>query len=622
MWNGFMRRSICHLAPVLAAIGALTGCGSSTANTIAQVGCQDCTVLTGANVFDGTRGGPGTVVLRGERVEQFYRGDVEVVAGQVVKLEGRTILPGLIDLHVHIRPSAGPTSMADHQDATEAHFKSFLRSGVTTVLDLGTERHVAFAYRRRIRDGLLLAPSMFAAGPGLTPTGGHPCYEGRPPFDLCAFVDSADDATRVVSDLGKDGPDVVKVLIESGSATFPLPELEASSLAAIRAAADVLGVPVAAHVSESADMHKALDAGVRLFAHLPVRDRIDDELVQRLVSLGAVVIPTAEVVDARYRVAFGALDEVDGEDAFLDIPQNVVAAWRDPSRYPEMTDQEMKDETSRRRANILANIRTCHEHGVLIAAGSDAGNPATFHGLALRRELSLYVEAGLNASEALRAATMDAAKVLGLSDRGRIAKGVRADLVVVRGDPTVDIADLSNVERVFLLGEQLDPADLHVSGDRNLERTAVTGLSDGEPCLGKQECGAGLTCTSFSRCRRACTNDATCVDGQACFELDSQTDGSYCHPGDGCDPIVQDCPNAIACIWLGAGATRCWYPGKGVAGDPCASWGTCAPGFQCDATENLCVRLCDPMAAPPACEDGQTCVDRTADAGRTIGECR
>jgi imidazolonepropionase-like amidohydrolase len=566
-------------------------------------------------------GGPGTVVLRGKRIESIHRDAVDVVSGKVVDLTGRTILPGLIDLHVHVRASAGPPAMAGGQDAARDHFKALLRSGVTTVLDLGTEQHVVFEYRRRIRSGDLLAPSLLAVGPGLTPTGGHPCYEGRPAFDLCAFVDDVTDARVVMDALTPQAPDAVKVVIESGSSTFPLPELGADALLAIRESADASGIPVFAHVSEASDVTKALDAGVRFFAHLPVRDRVDAALAARLVASDAVVIPTAAVVDARYRASLGALEEVVGEEAEGDISRDVLDAWRDPGMYESLAEPQAREEAQRRRQNVLENIRACRKAGVTLVAGTDAGNPATFHGLSLRRELALYIEAGLSPLEALRTATGESARVMGLGDRGRIDAGRRADLIVVRGDPTREISALGEIESVYLHGERFDPGELAVGGSLVMDRKAVRDLGDGQTCLGEDECGKGSICTSLAWCRRACGGD-DCAAGEACFPMDRMSSGPYCDPGDGCDPIAQDCGNGVGCVWLGSGVTRCWYPGKGGEGEACSGWEMCAPGFQCDDAVNRCVRLCDPTGSPEVCDVGQTCLDRSSDAGRTVGECR
>jgi imidazolonepropionase-like amidohydrolase len=608
-------------ASLIALGAALVGCGSHASEQPARVGCPDCTVLTEANVFDGTHAGQGTVVLQGERVTALHRGPVEIVDGDVVRLPGHTILPGLIDLHVHIRASAGPPAMATIEDAVHAHLKALLRSGVTTALDLGTERHVVFAYRQRIRDGVLLGPSLLAAGPGLTPTGGHPCTHGRPGFDLCAFVDDPIDAHGVVTDLARDRPDVVKAILESGTVAKPLPELSSPSLETLRATADLAGIPVVVHVAEAADVRKALDAGLRFFAHLPVRDRIDDALADRLAALGAVVIPTAAVEDARHRASLGQLDEVLGEDAAKDIPEDVLSAWRDPAMVASLREPDALEEAQRRRTNLLENLRTCHRAGVTIVAGTDAGNPATFHGVSLRREIELYVEAGLTPTEALRTATSGAAGALGLGDRGRIEAGMRADLLVVRGNPVEGIAALETVVTVYRLGERLDPVELAVDGALDLERTKVQGLADGAPCLGESECAQGVSCTWLAWCRRDC-DETDCPVGQACFDWDARSERPYCDPGDGCDPIAQDCANGIACVWLGAGVTRCWYPGKAVAGEACSSWGACAPGFQCDRAKGTCVRLCDPLSGTPGCEQGEACVDRSVEAGVRVGECR
>ncbi len=609
------------VAPLVALCAALAGCGSTDAEHSEPVGCADCTVLTEANVFDGTNAGTGTVVLRGGHVVALHRGPVEIVDGDVVRLKGHTILPGLIDLHVHIRASAGPPAMAVLEDEVHAHFKALLRSGVTTVLDLGTERHVVFAYRQRIHDGVLLGPSLLAAGPGLTPTGGHPCTFARPVFDLCAFVDDPVDAHEVVIDLARDRPDVVKAVIESGTANRPLPELSSRALETLRATADAAGIPVVAHVAEAADVHKALDAGVRFFAHLPVRDRIDDALADRLAAAGAVVIPTAAVEDARYRAAWGKLDEVVGDDAAKNVPEAVLSAWRDPAMVASLMEPDVQEEAKRRRDNVLENLRMSHRAGVTIVAGTDAGNPATFHGVSLPREVGLYVEAGLSPLEALRTATSGAADALRLSDRGRIAAGTRADLVVVRGNPLETIDALANVVMVVRLGERFDPGTLAVDGAFALERTKVEGLTEGDTCLGEGECETGSFCTWLAWCRRDC-NESECAGGQACFDWDARSDRPYCEPGDGCDPIAQDCANGIACVWLGAGVTRCWYPGKAVAGEACTSWGACAPGHQCDRAKGTCVRLCDPSSATAGCEPGEACVDRSAEAGVRVGECR
>ena len=615
----------CYATSLLLASG-FAGCGASShaldPSHPRAVGCEGCVVLTDANVFDGTVGGPGTVVLRGERVEEVQRGAVRVVAGEVRSLPGRTILPGLIDAHVHVLSGAAPPAAGAMGMDAEAHLKALLRAGVTTIVDLGTERHVVFGLRERIRSGAMLGPDLLAAGPGLTPSGGHPCTTGRPPFDQCALVDTPDEARDVVEGLARDEADLIKVVIESGSDARPLPEFDGEVLARVQQVAAEHALQVAVHVSDAADVSKALDAGVRWFAHLPVRDKLSPSLIARLVATGAVVIPTIAVVDVRVRASRGVLDEVRETGADEDIAAEIVAAWKDEALVSGLGTAEAKAEYEARRAQAMANLRACHEAGVRIAAGTDSGNPGTFHGLSMRRELSLYVEAGMSPREALVSATRDAAGVLGLADRGRIEAGALANLLVVRGDPEQDIGALGQVDAVYLRGRALELAALSLRAKVGLSKEAVRGLGAGATCIQPSECADGLVCTGQWWCRRSCGEGVSCSEGEACFAQDTLTNANYCHPGEGCNPLSQDCPNATACVWLGGGVTRCWYPGRGVAGEACSSWGMCASGHQCDAAAGTCVRLCDPGGQGAGCSAGTTCVDRSGEAGLPVGECR
>jgi len=553
-------------------------------------------------------------------VQSLVRGPVEIVAGRVLDMDNHTILPGLIDLHVHVRASSGPPAMADPHHDTKDHFKALLRSGITTVLDLGTERHIVFALRQRIQDGLLAGPCLLAAGAAFTPTGGHPCVYGRPGFDLCTFVDGAADVDQSLIELAGEHPDAFKIIIESGTQTHPLPTMSHEVIEALVDRGEKLQVPVIAHISRTADIVDALDAGVRFFAHLPVRDRLDDAVAERLARVGAVVIPTVVVEDARYRASLGPLEEVGADDAKSNISEDVLAAWRDPAMVASWREPKMQQEAQRRRDNVLDNLRICHRAGVRIVAGTDAGNPAVFHGISMHREFALYVQAGLSAVEALRAATSEAARVMGLADRGRIEAGMRADLLVVRGNPLADIQALRDVRFVYRLGQRLTMEELSVDGAYGLERGERLELAEGAACLADEECAEGLGCTWLGWCRRPC-GDGSCPTEQACFDWDRISTWGYCEPGDGCDPIGQDCPNGVACVWLGAGVSRCWFASQAVAGQACSSWETCARGFQCDRSTNTCVRLCDPSGASD-CEQGQECEDRGAQAQMLVGECR
>jgi imidazolonepropionase-like amidohydrolase len=620
---GSLSRSVSSLAALAAlaasSLGLAIGCSGDDGPTPTRIGCDGCTVLTGGMVFDGTSAGLGAVALRDGAIEQVAYGPVTVEAGEVIDVSGRTVLPGLFDMHEHSRGDGAPYGYFSDASVTETNDKARLRSGVTSILDVGSPARMIFEHRARLRDGRVLGPNLFAAGPLVTAHGGHPCRNGSPGGDYCVFIDDAADVATELPPLLAQEPDVIKVVIEAGTPEQPLPRLSDDAVHALGAAARADGLRMIAHVSTSADVELALDAGILLFAHIPGEDRIDRALADRLVREGAVIVPTLAVYDSLARISTGTLEDLDASDITDDVPLPVLAAFEDPALLAYMTAPETQALYAGWRENALANFRTCLEAGVTMVAGTDAGNPGTFHGRALRRELALYVENGMSPIDALAAATREPADVLGRSDLGRLEPGAIADLLIVDGDATSDIAALGSVHAVYRAGRALDLAGLSVRSDSSLVIAPSVDLAAGATCLGEGECGDRLYCGWQSVCAATCGTAGGCATGSACFPQASGTEG-FCYPGDGCDPLAQGCANGEACIWLGNGATLCWYAAEPIGGEPCSALGVCAPGHQCDFTTSRCVELCDPRRTD-GCSGGRTCRDRSAEAGVTVGEC-
>ncbi|KYG11306.1 amidohydrolase [Sorangium cellulosum] len=574
-------------------------------------------------MFDGSRAARATVVIEGDRVKQVVFGerDVEVSGGEVVDVAGKTVLPGLIDLHVHSLSVAGPYAYIDGDLHLEDHTKAMLRAGVTSYLDLGSPQRVIFEQRARIDAGELLAPQLFAAGPLLTPTGGHPCYRGSPPGDLCLFIDAPDDVAGAFEALLPRRPDVIKVVLESGGSRL-LPRLSRPSVASIAEAAAAAGVPVIAHATEAVDIEAALDAGVTLFAHVPDQERISPELARRMAAAGAVVVPTLVVTDSLYRTASGALTELDDPALADDVPADVISALRDPALVAELRTARFQELSKAWRDNAAANLLTCHQAGVGIAAGSDAGNPGVFHGLSLRREVALLVDAGMPPIAALAAATRAAADVLGRPDLGRLEEGALADVLVVDGDPLADVRALERVSRVYKSGVLVDREALALPRKTSLAREPRTGAGPGETCLAASECAPARSCSPAQVCAATCSDAADCAPGSACLFDGGSPTGASCVEGDGCDLFAQDCENGAACVFLSNGATSCWFAGAGSDGRPCDASFACAPGSVCDWGSSACRDLCDPRGERgKACPGGKRCIDRAAITGLPVGVC-
>jgi imidazolonepropionase-like amidohydrolase len=504
------------------------------------------------------------------------------------------------------------------------HLRATLRAGVTGYLDLGSSARRIFEYRRRIAAGKLLGPDLFAAGPLVTTSGGHPCYEGSPVGDSCLPIDAPADVSKLAG-LWKQQPDVLKLVIEGGTQTSPLPRMDTSSIKAVVAAARARGVPLVAHVSAVQDVIDGLDSGVRIFAHMPAYDLIDAQLLARLVKEKAVIIPTMAVYEGLYLLANGKL-ELDQGRLGSDVPAPVLAALASP-QYTQYTPL-YQGWTKGVWDNARANLKACVKAGVTLAAGTDAGNPATFHGLALHRELQLYVEeGGMSPAQALATATRGARRVLGLSDRGALEAGQRADLLVVSGDPTTKIAATAEIAEVFVRGRRLDRKALELGGSGTLELAVVKGLTEGQPCLASGECAAGLTCDPWgARCTPTCDalTGSGCKPGTVCYAASTGAAKGYCYKGDGCDLFKQDCANDAACIWMGNATTVCWYASPAnTAGGACSASGTCAKGLQCNGYTKSCYELCHPTdpGKGPCAGSGQVCQDLSSYAGQAAGQC-
>ncbi|APR74870.1 amidohydrolase [Minicystis rosea] len=609
---------------LLALTPALASCRSeAAAQTPPAVGCPSCTVLRGGMVFDGVRKGRGTVVMEGKKVREIVFGDAPVTAGEVVDVAGKTVMPGLLDLHVHLLADSGPLNGGSYEGVRpDDHMKSMLRAGVTSFLDLGTSAHVIFEYRKRIDAGEMIGPRVFAVGPLLTPTGGHPCYAGTRAGDSCFFIDAPSDVGKAFSKLVAYKPDAVKIVIESGPVK-PLPRMTEASMAAVEQAAAAAGLPVFAHVSYAKDVEDALTAGITHFAHLPNEDLISPALAQKMAAMGVVIVPTAAVMDGFYRVSHGTVARLDERALRDDVPGDVIDSLQDPQELGYMTTSKYKAMTATWRSNVMANLKTCHAAGVTIAGGTDAGNPGTFHGLAMADELALYVEAGMSPVEALASGTRTAAEVLGRHDLGRLEPGAIADVLVVDGDATTNIRNVGRVSRVYRAGALVDRGALALRRSTSLTTKPTTQVAAGGTCLTPSDCGHGLMCNVDHVCAPTCNGFGGCAKGSACVPDESAASGGYCYASDGCDPIRQTCGNGTACVPLGNAATACWDAGTGAHGKPCSAEGSCAVGSTCNLDTNACMDICDPSgAAGKRCSAGKKCVDASSWTGLAVGLCQ
>ena len=347
---------------------------------------MDKIALTNVRVFDGDRLlAPATVVIDGNRIGSDPA-DATTWEG-----DGRVLLPGLIDCHIHLT-----------NDATLA---ALAREGVTTALDMGTWPPELVASLRN-RPGLT---DVRSSGTGAThPDSAHAKQMGR----AQGLVANPDEARVYVSQRVAEGVDYIKIIVDP-------PGFDEPTVRALVEAAHAQGLRTIAHAATRDAVLLAQAAGVDVLTHAPIDRPLEASEIERTRASGQVVVPTLTMMEAIVD-RIGAIAPVS-----YDVARSTVGQW--------------------------------YRAGVPILAGTDANQapsaPASPpYGTSLHHELELLADAGLSPVDALRSATIVAAQFFGLSDRGVIAPGKRADLVLIDGDPLQDTSAVSKIAAVWCAG--------------------------------------------------------------------------------------------------------------------------------------------------------------------------
>lgn len=385
-------------------------------------------------VFDGARVLEATdVLVRDGKIAAIGRKLPAPKGIEVVNGAGKTLLPGLIDAHTHAWGDA---------------LEQALLFGVTTELDMFTSAGFASSMREEQARGRGSARAdLFSAGTLVTAPGGHGTQFGVP----IATISSPDEAQAFVDARVAEGSDWIKIVCDDGSAYGKkTPTLSAATLRAVVDAAHQRKKLAVAHIGTLADARMAIAAGVDGLVHLFIDREPDPELGRFISRHKAFVIPTLVVLQSVTGTAGGATLV---DDVRLAPYLNAASRAGLASSFPQRPGSP-----PRRYAAAETSVRQLVAAKVPILAGSDAPNPGTAHGAALHRELELLVRAGLTPVQALTAATSAPARAFRLTDRGRIATGLRADLLLVDGDPTRDITATRAIAGVWKGGVTLDRA--------------------------------------------------------------------------------------------------------------------------------------------------------------------
>lgn len=363
--------------------------------------------------------------------------DAEVIQG-----EGFTLTPGLFDLHTHLMTANAAGIPADWTK----HLAGYLMSGVTTVADLGGYGEAFEPRRALLRSGAVVGPHIQMAYRITTP-GGHGAEAGRP--DIFSLeVLTAREGRAAIRETLPYKPDLIKIFTDGwryGRAP-EMTSMDPATLAATVDEAHKAGLPAITHTVTLARAKEAARAKVDILGHAVQDLPVDAELIALLRESGTVYTPTMAIYEPRGKAILDPLLKKVLEPAAFERLKLTPAVAGGGS------------ESTPRWDVLRANVTKLHAAGIPIGCGTDAGGAlgTTFHGWATQRELELLVGAGLTPVEAIKAATSVSARALRVADRGSIAVGQAADLVLVRGDTAARIGDMANVARVWVAGREAD----------------------------------------------------------------------------------------------------------------------------------------------------------------------
>jgi imidazolonepropionase-like amidohydrolase len=399
-------------------------------------------VHAGRLITDASRpaSGPATITIVDGRITAVANGLTQPPAGaRLVDLSGKTVLPGLIDTHVHL---TGEPNDQFWQQATTAdewavimgvrNARVTAKAGFTTVRDVGAPMQAGFALRRGVNEGLIAGPRILASGPAISIVGGHGDVSGfRPEVIAVLGVDNTctglEECAARVRQFSRAGADLIKITATGGVLSQQARGLGQhftdAEMKAIVDTAHSLGLKVAAHAHSARGIEAAARAGVDSIEHGTFADA---KAIQAMKASGSVLVPTL--------MAFTGIGERLGKGVYT--PQ-VEAKVRETL------------------ASVGKAARAARQAGVPVVFGTDA---AVFEHGRNAEELQLMVQhAGMSPAEAIASATTAAAKLLGMeSEIGRIAPGMSADIIAVDGDPLRDLAALREVDFVMVRGRVIE----------------------------------------------------------------------------------------------------------------------------------------------------------------------
>jgi imidazolonepropionase-like amidohydrolase/ABC-type polysaccharide/polyol phosphate export permease len=433
---------------------------------------HDARVFTGATVLE-----HGSVLVKHGKIAAVYAGsapDGDALNAEVVEAAGKTLLPGLIDAHVHLVASGGVSADGaepDPQIAMRHAAAALLYGGVTTARSAGDPLDLARRLRREIASGARLGARLYLLGPVFTIEArrGAEFLESVPPglrermkAQSERTPRTPEEASQQVKSLRSAGVDGLKAILEAGWGGSMLADrLDLLQVRSVAEEARARKLPLAVHTGDALDVADAVEIGANSIEHGAWRGELPDSLLERMARQGVYYDPTLSAAEAQAFYYQGDATPLNGALTQQAASYNALHAAMVFVGSHKSADAAKAAQSQQAFEQARANLQRVWRAGIPLVMGTDAGAPLVFHGASLHHELQLWVKAGIPPQAALEAATVNAARMLGAANRiGAIRKGMDADLLLVEGNPLEDITATERIALVVLRGERIRREEL------------------------------------------------------------------------------------------------------------------------------------------------------------------
>jgi len=370
-----------------------------------QLARSDTFLIRHARIFigDGKVIENGSVLVRGGKIAEVYDGDgpdPKTLKAETVEAAGKTILPGLIDVHVHLGAPGGfcpDMSKYDAEKSMQRNLAAYLYSGVTTVRSVGDNPGRILKVRSTVSSGEVLGADLQTCGPMFTAPSGHgteyfkdfpPAIRSKLEKQNLRLPASTDEAHQQVDELKKQGADCIKAILEAGAGGHVYNRLDTGLFNAIAQQARADSLPLAVHTGDVRDVTDAVEAQANSIEHGSFRERIPDSLFDQMARQGTFYDPTLSMGEALKDFAAGKTD----------LLERSLVQQVGPPELLRGTEEAMASaETDSLRTSLgrypldmaiaIDNLKRAHQHAVSLVSGSDAGNYLVIHGPTVQREM-------------------------------------------------------------------------------------------------------------------------------------------------------------------------------------------------------------------------------------------